>query len=440
MSTTELPPAPPQLATDASRPTPAWLAAINRTSGTRVFTAGCVLVVLLSLTRVITDAKDLTSSGTMGTTLRLTIPILLAGLAALWSERCGIVNIGIEGMMILGTWFGAFGAWKFGPWQGFALGLLGGAAGGLLHAVATVRFNVDHVISGVAINLLGFGGMRYLSELVFVGKEGGGISQSPKQKSAIPVFNLPFFAGGKIGSWRSPDMLGWFEKKHWFVVGDLAGILRGIVFNVSWATVLGLSFVALSTWVLWRTRFGLRLRSSGEAPAAAESLGVRIVRVRYAGLLISGGFAGLGGAYLSIVSSSYYRQGQTAGRGYIGIATTIFGNWRPTGLLGGATLFGFSEALKLRDAKSLPALFLFVSFIAGMVLIISMVRGRMITSVVAAVAGALFLLVYLRVDEVPESLTQATPYIVTLIVLATASQRLRPPAFAGRPWRPGEDH
>jgi len=192
--------------------------------------------------------------------------------------------------------------------------------------------------------------------------------------------------------------------------------------------------------VLWRTRFGLRLRSSGESPTAAESLGVRIVRIRYAGLLISGSLAGLGGAYLAIVPFSAYRQGQTAGRGYIGIATTIFGNWRPIGVLGGATLFGFSEALKLRDKESLPALFLFVSFVAGLVVIVSLVRRKVVTLGVAAIAGVLFLLVYLRVDEIPESLTQATPYVVTLILLATASQRLRPPAHAGIPWRPGDSH
>jgi ABC-type uncharacterized transport system permease subunit len=423
---------------DASRPT--FLTSVNRTSGTRFLAAGLLLLLLLSLTRVISGANDLTSSGTMGTTLRLTIPIMLAGLAGLWSERVGIVNIGIEGMMILGTWFGAFGAWHYGPWIGLLLGVLGGALGGLVHAIATVRFNVDHVISGVALNLLAFGGMRYLSELAFVGEEGGGISQSPKQRAPIPAFDLPFLAGGQIFGWKSPDLLGWFERKHWFLIGDVAGITRGVVFNVSWATVIGLLLVAASSYVLWKTRFGLRLRSSGEAPAAADSLGVRITRVRYAGLLISGGFGGLGGAYLSIVSSSYYRQGQTAGRGYIGLATMIFGNWRPTGVLGGAALFGFSEALKLRQKDSLTALFLFVAFVAGVIVIVSLARKRVVTTVTALVVGALFLVAYLTVDVVPESLTQATPYLVTLIVLATASQRLRPPAHAGLPYRSGDGH
>jgi ABC-type uncharacterized transport system permease subunit len=426
----------------ASTPEPATglRAAFDRSPATRFTAFGLGLLFLLSITRVITDADDLTSSGTMSTTLRLAMPILLAGLAGLWSERVGIVNIGIEGMMILGTWFGGYGAWQFGPWVGLALGMIGGAIGGLIHAVATVRFNVDHVISGVAINLLGFGAMRYLSELAFEGEQGGGISQSPQQQAPIPRLNVPFLAGGEIGGWTSPDILGWLEDENWFFISDLAGIARGFVFGISWATIIALLLVPLSAWVLWRTRFGLRLRSSGEAPYAAESLGVKVVRLRYFGLLISGAFAGLGGAYLSIVASSYYRQGQTAGRGYIGLATMIFGNWRPTGVLGGATLFGFSEALKLRRQDSLTALFLFITFVAGVILIVSMYRRRAITAVSAAATGALFLLAYLTVDEVPESLTQATPYVITLVVLATASQRLRPPAFAGRPWRPGEGH
>ena len=436
--------APISTTTDATtvgtRAEPTWLAALNRTPATRLLTAGGVLIVLISLTRLFTDADKLTSSSTIGTTVRLTIPILMAGLAGLWSERSGIVNIGIEGMMILGTWFGAYGAWKFDPWTGLLLGILGGCIGGLIHAVATVRFNVDHVISGVAINLLAFGAMRYMSELVFTGKKGGGISQSPVQKWAIPSFDFPFLAGGHLFGWRSPDLLGWFEKKGWFVVSDIAGLIRGVVFDVSWATVIGFSLVPISAWILWRTRFGLRLRSSGESPGAAESLGVRIVRLRYAGLLISGGFAGLGGAYLSIVSSSYYRQGQTAGRGYIGLATMIFGNWRPSGVMGGALLFGYSDAIKLKDPENVPALFLFVSFVAGVLMLLSLVRCKVVPAVSGGIAGVLFLVVYLTVDKVPESLTQATPYLVTLIVLAAASQRLRPPAHAGIPWRPGDNH
>lgn len=425
-----------------AQPVPAnkWMALLTRPSATRALVMGGVLFVLLALTRVITDGDDLTSSGTMGTTLRVTIPILLAGLAGLWAERVGIVNIGIEGMMILGTWFGGWGAWKYGPWIGLLFGILGGCVGGLIHAFAVVKFNVNHVISGVAINLFAFGAMRYMSELVFDGEQGGGISQSPPQEGPIPRLKFPFLAGGDVGSWKSPDILGWFERKRWFLIADLAGILRGLVFNVSVASLIALALVPVSAWVLWRTRFGLRLRSSGEAPAAAESLGVKVTPLRYIAMAISGGFAGFGGAFLAIVSSSYYRQGQTANRGFVGLATTIFGNWRPSGVLGGAALFGFAEALQLVGPDSLPKLFLFLSFACGLLLIISMVQRKLVATINGVVAGALFLIGYLTINKVPEPLTKAAPYVLTLIVLSTASQRLRPPAHAGIPYRSGDGH
>ncbi len=413
----------------------------DATPRARALLIGGVLFMLLSLTRVITDGGDLTSSQTASTTLLVTIPILLAGLAGLWAERVGIVNIGIEGMMIFGTWFGGWGAWKFGPWVGLLLGILAGSVGGLIHALAVVKFNVNHVISGVAINLFAFGAMRYMSELVYTSDiQGAGISQSPQQKYPIPRVNLPFLAGGSIGDWKSPDALGWLERRGWFLIGDLAGITRGLVSNLSWAALIALALVPASAWVLWRTRFGLRLRSSGESPSAAESLGVRVTPLRYVAMAISGGFAGFGGAFLAIVSSSYYRQGQTANRGFIGLATTIFGNWRPSGVLGGAALFGFAEALQLVGPSSLPKLFLFFTFVCGLLVLSSIVRKRLIPAINGLIAGGLFFLVYFQVSKIPEPLTKSAPYLLTLIVLATASQRLRPPAHAGLPYRSGEGH
>lgn len=399
-----------------------------------------VLLTLLSTTRVWTGFDNLTSSGTIGAALRLTVPILLAGLAGLWAERVGVINIGIEGMMILGTWFGAYGAWQWGPWVGLILAICGGMLGGLIHALGTIRFGIDQVISGVVINLLALSGGRYLSELAFVGEVQGGISQSPPQKSAIAIVDIPFLAGGKIGSWATPDIFGWFEDRQWFLVGDVAGIGKGLTAGVSLASLLALSMVPLSAWVLWRTAFGLRLRSSGESPWAGESLGVDIQRLRYQGLVISGGLAGFGGGFLSIVSSSFYRQGQTAGRGFIGLATTIFGNWRPTGILGGAALFGYSEGLKLVAGGSITGLFLFVALIAFTAMLWSGVLRRQQRALISAIAAAVAWTAYLTIEEVPESLTQSLPYLATLIVLATASQRLRPPAAGGLPYRPGEAH
>ena len=406
----------------------------------RLLSIGLSLVTVMSVTRLWTGFDNLTSSGTIGAALRLTVPIMLAGLAGLWAERVGILNIGIEGMMILGTWFGAFGAWKYGPWIGFLFAIFGGALGGLIHAVATIRFNIDQVISGVVMNLLAFFGVRYLSELVFVGQPQGGISQSPPQSSAIPKVDVPFLAGGPVGSSSTPDALGWLEEGGWFLIADLAGMTRGLMSGLSLASLIALLLIPLSAWVLWRTSFGLRLRSSGEAPEAAESLGVNVIRVRYVGLLISGGFAGLGGGFLSIISSSYYRQGQTAGRGFIGLATMIFGNWRPSGILGGAAVFGYSEGIKLVAGGSITGLFLFIFFVSALVGLISLLRRQMRRGTTGIGMSVIALIAYLTVDEVPESLTQSLPYVITLIVLSTASQRLRPPAKAGVPYRPGGAH
>ena len=416
------------------------LTSISLSPRMRLLSIGLSLVAVMSVTRLWTGFDNLTSSGTIGAALRLTVPIMLAGLAGLWAERVGILNIGIEGMMILGTWFGAFGAWKYGPWIGFLFAIFGGALGGLIHAVATIRFNIDQVISGVVMNLLAFFGVRYLSELVFVGQPQGGISQSPPQSSAIPKVDVPFLAGGPVGSSSTPDALGWLEERGWFLIADLAGMTRGLMSGLSLASLIALLLIPLSAWVLWRTSFGLRLRSSGEAPEAAESLGVNVIRVRYMGLLISGGFAGLGGGFLSIISSSYYRQGQTAGRGFIGLATMIFGNWRPSGILGGAAVFGYSEGIKLVAGGSITGLFLFIFFVSAIVGLISLLRRQMRRGTTGIGVSVIALIAYLTVDEVPESLTQSLPYVITLIVLATASQRLRPPAKAGVPYRPGGAH
>jgi ABC-type uncharacterized transport system permease subunit len=401
-----------------------------------MFIGAAALFVLVAVIRASTDTASLTSSQTIGTALRATVPILLAGLAGLWSERVGVVNIGIEGMMILGTWFGAYGAWQWGAWAGLAFSVVGGAIGGLIHAIATVRFNVDHVISGVAINIAAFGATRYLSEMAYVGEQGGGISQSPPQSSSIPRLNVPFLAGG----WDTPDALGSLEDRGWFLLSDMAGVLRGLMYNVSWATVIALALVPLTWWALWRTRLGLRMRSSGEAPGAAETLGVRVVPLRYVGLAIGGGFAGLGGGFLSIVSSSYYRQGQTAERGYIGLATTIFGNWRPTGVLAGASLFGFGEALNLVGRAALPKLLLVIAIVAAVLAIRAVSQKHLAGAAVGAAIAALGLIAFLTLDTVPEPLTKSVPYLLTLIVLATAARRLRPPAWAGRPFRSGESH
>ena len=414
------------------------LHAVRATSlGTRLLIVAAGLVVVSIVARI-ADAPDLTSSGTAAAALRLAVPIGLAGLGGIYAERCGIVNIGLEGMMILGTWFGAWGAWRFGAWEGVALGILGGAIGGLIHAVATVTFNVDHVISGVAINILGGGFARYLSVLAYDSASGGGPTQSPSVNSSVGTVTLPLLSGGSVAGRKSPDVLGWLERKDWFFVGDGAGVLKGLTAGVSWVAVIALLLIPLSTWVLWRTRFGLRLRAAGEAPAAADSLGVSVTRYRYYGVVISGAMAGLAGVFLSTVAASIYREGQTAGRGYIGLATMIFGNWRPSGLAAGAGLFGLADALQLRSDASVRALLLLVAIGVGLLALRQWRKGALVRAGLSAALAIAFAVAYVTVDKVPSQLTYCTPYVVTLLVLASASQRLRPPAKAGQPYRKGQ--
>ncbi|MEU0483677.1 ABC transporter permease [Streptosporangium sp. NPDC006013] len=388
------------------------------------------LLLLLSFARAVTGAVDLTSAGAINASVALAIPIGLAGLGGLWAERAGVVNIGLEGMMILGTWCGAWGALQFGnPWAGVVAGAIGGALGGLLHAIATVTFGVDHIISGVAINILGLGVTQFLSKVTFAEMPGGGDSQSPP----VPkpgVVSVPW-----IG-----DPLRTLEAKQWFLLSDVAGILRGLTTNVSLLTILAILLVPLTYYVLWRTAFGLRLRSCGESPVAAESLGVNVYTYKYIAVLVSGALAGLGGAFLAQVAASAYREGQTGGRGFIGLAAMIFGNWRPGGLAGGAVLFGYTDALQLRrGGESVHALLLVVAVLIVAVAVYQLVRqNRTRAALITGVAAVAVFVVFALTDTVPSEFTSVTPHITTLLVLSLAAQRLRPPAANGAPYRRGQ--
>jgi simple sugar transport system permease protein len=383
-------------------------------------------LVVLAAVRALTGANDLTSNGAVRAALQSAVPIGLAGLGGLWAERAGVVNIGLEGQMIFGTWFGAWAGFHWGPWAGVLAALAGGALGGLLHALATVTFGVDHIVSGVAITILAGGAARYLSQLAFKGLPGGGVTQSP----AVP----------ELPRWSVPGLSGLdgLERKRWFLLSDLAGILRGAFTEVSALTVIAALVVPLTFWVLWRTAFGLRLRSCGENPQAAESLGVNVYRYKYYAVMISGALAGLGGAFLSMVASSIYREGQTGGRGYIGLAAMIFGNWRPGGLASGALLFGYTDALQLRGgSRSVHALLLFLAFVLVAVGGWQLLRRRPVAGGLAIGAAALVGLWYAATDSIPAEFVQAAPHVTTLVVLAMASQRLRMPAADGQRYRRG---
>jgi simple sugar transport system permease protein len=395
-----------------------------------------MLLFALASIRAITGASNLTSIGTASAALLLSVPIVLAALGGLFSERAGVVNIGLEGMMIMGAWAGGFIGAKYGPWLGLLAAVIFGAVGALVHAIATVTFGVDHVVSGVAINIIAAGLVRYLSTLMYKGGSWPGPAQSPGI-DPIPVNGLPVLSGGRFFGWQSPDVLTWISEKNWFFISDVSSVLRGLTGDVSYVTIVAIAFVPLAYFILWKTAFGLRLRSAGEAPIAAESLGVNVYAMKYAGVVISGGLAGLGGGFLSIVAASNYQENQVAGRGYVGLAALIFGNYRPGGLLAGAGLFGFADALQLRDSNAIHALLILIALILVFVAYRNFKKGKNISAGLSLVFAAGSLWFYFAVDQLPGQLVTMTPYIATLLVMALASQRLRMPAADGIPYRRG---
>ena len=395
-----------------------------------------MLVFVLASIRIITGASDLTSTGTASAALLLSVPIVLAALGGLFSERAGVVNIGLEGMMIMGAWAGGYIGSQHGPWAGLFGAVVFGSLGALVHAIATVTFGVDHVVSGVAINIIAAGLVRYLSTLLYQGGSWPGPSQSPGIET-ISLNGLPILSGGQYFGWKSPDLLGSIANLNWFFISDFASILRGLTGDVSYVTIVAISFVPLAYFILWRTAFGLRLRSAGEAPTAAESLGVNVYAMKYAGVMISGGLAGLGGGFLAIVAASNYQENQVAGRGYIGLAALLFGNYRPGGLLAGAGLFGFADALQLRDSTAIHALLLFIVVILAFVAFRKFKAGKQISAVLSLGSAGFTLWFFFAVDELPGQLVTMTPYIATILVMALASQRLRMPAADGMPYRRG---
>ena len=386
------------------------------------------LVLILSVTVTLTGQTQLASSGTSEAAVRLGLPILFAALGGLWAERAGIINIGLEGMMVLGTWGAAWAGYQWGPWAAVLGGLAFGALGGLVHAVATVTFNVNHIVSGVAITLLGTGLTKYLATLLFTP-----VSQNPRQSPRLEGFEQFSVPGLSSG-------LQALEAQQRVFVSDLAGLLSGLVTGLTPIVVLGFALVPVSYWILWRSAFGLRLRSSGESPVAAESLGVNVIAHKYVAVVISGGLAGLGGAALVLNPGQLgYLENQVGGRGYIGLAAMIFGNWRPAGLLVGSALFGYVDGLQLRaGGEAVHALLDCATLVAVVVAVLWAIRRMWTAAAIALGAGAVVYALYWAFDTVPSEFASYAPQLVTLIVLAAASQRLRPPARLGDEYRRGE--
>ncbi|HHU09741.1 MAG TPA: ABC transporter permease [Intrasporangiaceae bacterium] len=387
-------------------------------------------IFVLAVLRVITGANDIASSGAIGAAVALAVPIALAGLGGLWSERAGVVNIGLEGMMILGTWGAGFFGYHMGAWAGIVGGMVCGIIGGIIMGLATVTFGVDHIVAGVALNITAMGIAKYLAARFFTGLPGGGVTQSPPLP-AVPRLSVPFMSGP----------LGTLESKQIFFVSDLAALVRGLTTNISAFTIIAVLLFIGTFYFMWRTPWGLRLRSCGESPVAAESLGVNVIKYKFLAVTASGALAGLGGAFLSLVAANIYRDGQTGGRGYIGLAAMIFGNWRPGGLAAGSLLFGYTDAARLRGGgANVHALLLAIAVILLAVAIWQLRRGRRKQGYLSALTALAVGLWWFLSDSVPGELLGATPYLTTLLVLAFAAQRLRMPAADGQIYRRGEGH
>jgi simple sugar transport system permease protein len=280
----------------------------------------------------------------------------------------------------------------------------------------------------VAINLLGAGVTKYLSTLIFQP-----LSENPRDSPPIERFET--FSAPGLSDW-----LGELEDEQRVVISDVAGLLRGLVTKVSPMLLIGVLLVLATYFVLWRSRFGLRLRSCGENPVAAESLGVNVYLYKYVAVIASGALAGIGGAALVLGSNpSIYSEGQTANRGFIGLAAMIFGNWRPGGTLAGAGLFGYADGLRLSSGPDTVHALLYAAVITAALLVLWKLYQRKWTGAGLALAGAIGVYaLYYATEELPTEFLPYTPHIITLVVLALAAQRLRPPAADGVPYRRGE--
>jgi simple sugar transport system permease protein len=252
----------------------------------------------------------------LAATLRYATPLTFGALGGLFSERSGVINIALEGMMLIGAFFGAWGADITNSWVGgIVFALASGALFGLVHVVFAVNLNADQIVSGTAINLLAVGLTGYLFVDIY------GNNGTPDDLPGVPDVHLPI---------KSVPLLG-----------DVFGQLNLLVW-------VALALVVVTWVVVFRTAPGLRLRAAGENPLAAETAGLSVVRVRYLAVMTSGALAALGGAFLSIGFVHSFSPNMTAGRGFIALAALIFGRWRPGYAFAGALLFGFGSALAQR--------------------------------------------------------------------------------------------
>jgi ABC-type uncharacterized transport system permease subunit len=285
-------------------------------------------------------------------TIRLATPLIFAALGGLFSERSGVINIALEGLMLAGAFVGAIATYELqNPFLGLLCGMAAGGFLALIYAVAVIKFEADQVVSGMAINFLMFGLPALVSGAVY--DSSGSTPQIAKQ------YLLPEFG------------------------------------NISIASLLAFSLIPICWYVLYKTPFGLRLRATGENPAAADAAGVSVIRLRYIAVVLSGVLAAAGGVYLSTGQSSLFTRNMTAGRGFIALAALILAKWRPVPVLFACLFFGFTDALT-----------------------IPLSNYRLSSG-----------------ETIPVQFVQILPYVLTIIVLAGFIGLSRAPKALGIPYR-----
>jgi len=284
----------------------------------------------------------------IASTIRLATPLILAALGGLYSERGGVINIALEGIMLAGAFTAAaVTVFSHNPWIGVLAAMAAGTLVALIHGLATIKYRADQVVSGTAINILFLGVPALLSGALF--DSTGATPQLPREQ-VLPDFTI-------FRSEGSPLLASVFNQKPLVYVALLA---------------------VPATWYLLRnTRFGLRLRAVGENPEAADTAGVSVIKLRFSGVLISGALAALGGAYLSIGQNSLFTRNMTAGRGFIALAALIFGKWDPIGAFLACVLFGFAEAVAIRmqGTVNIPNQFIqLIPYVLTMVVLAGVIR------------------------------------------------------------------
>jgi ABC-type uncharacterized transport system permease subunit len=307
-------------------------------------------------------------------TIRLSVPLLLTALAGLYAERSGVVDIGLEGKLLAAAFCGASAAAVTGS---APLGLLAavgiGVAFSAVHGYASISQRGDQIVSGTALNFIALGATVIIANAWF--GQAGRTPQLPVEAKFEATWKLPL-----------ADQIA--------VVPYIGDIYSKILSGHYWLTYFAYAMIPLTWWILYRTRFGLRLRAVGENPGAVDTAGISVVRLRYQAVLLGGVFVGLAGAFLSMALTSSFTKGMSAGKGFIALAALVFANWKPKNILLTCLLFGFLEALAINmQNKTIPG-----------------------------------------IGAVPVQLWTALPYVLTVVLLAGFIGKAMPPRASGTPY------